>query len=311
MKQAMKRDWVRRDFLSLMGIGGVVFASGLVGCGGAAASAATPALGASPGKRRLAGDDFFFLQLSDTHWGFKGPPNPQADVTLEHAVATINAVDVQPDFIVFTGDLTHTTDDATERRTRMARFKEIVSALKVKDVRFIPGEHDASLDHGDAYREAFGETRYSFDHKGVHFIALDNVSEAGGVLGDTQLQWLSADLARIPADVQVVVLAHRPLFDLYPAWDWMTKDGARAIDILSQRDNVTVFYGHIHQEHHQMTGKIAHHSARSLVFPLPAPGSTPKKAPLPWDAASSDHGLGWRSIAMNDGRTQLSEVPFR
>jgi hypothetical protein len=72
MKQAMKRDWVRRDFLSLMGIGGVVFASGLVGCGGAAASAATPALGASPGKRRLAGDDFFFLQLSDTHWGFKG-----------------------------------------------------------------------------------------------------------------------------------------------------------------------------------------------------------------------------------------------
>jgi 3',5'-cyclic AMP phosphodiesterase CpdA len=307
----MKQDWERRDFLSLMGIGGVVFASGLVGCGGAASSAATPTLGVSQGMKRLAVEDFFFLQLSDTHWGFKGPPNPQADVTLEHAVATINAVDVQPDFIVFTGDLTHTTDDAVERRTRMARFKEIVSALKVKDVRFIPGEHDASLDHGDAYREAFGETRYSFDHKGVHFIALDNVSEASGILGDAQLQWLSADLARTPADMQVVVLAHRPLFDLYPAWDWMTKDGGRAIDILSQRDNVTVFYGHIHQEHHQMTGKIAHHSARSLVFPLPAPGSVPKKAPVPWDPASSDHGLGWRSIAMNEGRTQLTEVPFR
>jgi len=306
----MKQDWERRDFLSLMGVGGVVFASGLVGCGGAA-SAAAPTQGASQARGRLAGDDFFFLQLSDTHWGFKGPPNPQADVTLERAVATINAVDVQPDFIVFTGDLTHTTDDAAERRTRMARFKEIVSALKVKDVRFIPGEHDASLDRGDAYREAFGETRYSFDHKGVHFIALDNVSEASGILGDAQLQWLSADLARTPADVQVVVLAHRPLFDLYPAWDWMTKDGGRAIDILSKRDNVTVFYGHIHQEHHQMTGKIAHHSARSLVFPLPAPGSVPKKAPLPWDPASSDHGLGWRSIAMNEGRTQLTEVPFR
>jgi hypothetical protein len=307
----MKQDWERRDFLSLMGIGGVVFASGLVGCAGAASSAATGTPGASPAKRRLAGDDFFFLQLSDTHWGFKGPPNPQADVTLEHAVATINAVDVQPDFIVFTGDLTHTTDDAAERRTRMARFKEIVSALKVKDMRFIPGEHDASLDRGDAYREAFGETRYSFDHKGVHFVALDNVSEASGILGDAQLQWLSADLARVPADVQVVVLAHRPLFDLYPAWDWMTKDGARAIDILGQRDNVTVFYGHIHQEHHQMTGKIAHHSARSLVFPLPAPGSVPKKAPLLWDPASSDHGLGWRSIATNEGAVQLTEVPFR
>jgi 3',5'-cyclic AMP phosphodiesterase CpdA len=307
----MKQDWERRDFLSLMGIGGVVFASGLVGCGGAASSAATSTLGVSQGKKRLAGEDFFFLQLSDTHWGFKGPSNPQADVTLEHAVATINAVDLQPDFIVFTGDLTHTTDDAAERRTRMARFKDIVSGLKVKDVRFIPGEHDASLDRGDAYREAFGETRYSFDHKGVHFIALDNVSEASGILGDAQLQWLAADLARTPADMQVVVLAHRPLFDLYPAWDWMTKDGGRAIDILSQRDNVTVFYGHIHQEHHQMTGRIAHHSARSLVFPLPAPGSVPKKAPVPWDPASSDHGLGWRSIARNEGRTQFTEVPFR
>ena len=48
--------------------------------------------------------------------------------------------------IVFTGDLTHTTDDATERRARMKRFREIVSALAVKDVRFMPGEHDASLD---------------------------------------------------------------------------------------------------------------------------------------------------------------------
>jgi 3',5'-cyclic AMP phosphodiesterase CpdA len=307
----MKQDWERRDFLSLMGIGGVVFASGLVGCGGAASSVAPSATGVSASGKRRAGEDFFFLQLSDTHWGFKGPPNPQADVTLEHAVATINAVDVQPDFIVFTGDLTHTTDDAAERRTRMARFKEIVSALKVKDVRCIPGEHDASLDRGDAYREAFGETRYSFDHKGVHFIALDNVSEASGILGDAQLRWLSADLARTPTDVQVVVLAHRPLFDLYPAWDWMTKDGAQAIDILSRRDNVTVFYGHIHQEHHQMTGKIAHHSARSLVFPLPAPGSVPKKAPIPWDPSSSDHGLGWRSIAMNEGTTQLTEVPFR
>jgi len=307
----MDQDWKRRDFLALMGVGGVVFASGLVGCGGSAA-------GAGQGKPALEGgrilgpkEDFFFLQLSDTHWGFKGAPNPQADVTLERAVATINAVDQKPDFVVFTGDLTHTTDDPAERRTRMARFKEIVSALKVKEVRFLPGEHDASLDGGEAYREAFGETHYAFDHKGVHFVALDNVSEASGIIGDAQLKWLADDLGRVPADVRVVVLAHRPLFDLYPAWDWATTDGARAIDLLSQRENVTVFYGHIHQEHHQMTGKIAHHSARSLVFPLPAPGSVAKKGPLPWDPQSADHGLGWRAIAANDRGLQITEVPLR
>ena len=51
-------------------------------------------------------------------------------MTLEHAIATINAVDVQPDFIVFTGDLTHTTDDAAERKARLGRVKEIASTLK-------------------------------------------------------------------------------------------------------------------------------------------------------------------------------------
>ena len=34
-----------------------------------------------------------------------------------------------------------------------------------------------------------------------------------------------------------------------------------------------------------MTGHIAHHSARSLMFPLPVAGSQPKRTPLPWDPA--------------------------
>src|SRR5262245_26550276 len=122
----------RRDFLKLAGLGGVVFASGLGFDRGADA----------------AQQDFFFVQLSDTHWGFKGAPNPEADHTLQKAVAAVNALAKQPDFVVFTGDLTHTTDDDQERRRRLAQFKEIVGALKVKTLRFMPGEHDASLDNG-------------------------------------------------------------------------------------------------------------------------------------------------------------------
>ena len=60
--------------------------------------------------------------------------------------------------------------------------------------------------------------------------------------------------------------------------------------------NVTVFYGHIHQEHHQMTGHIAHHSAKSLIFALPAPGSQDKRTPLAWDASAPYKGLGFREI---------------
>ena len=45
-----------------------------------------------------------------------------------------------------------------------------------------------------------------------------------------------------------------------------------------------------------MTGHIAHHSAKSLMFPLPPPGSLPKKAPVPWDAAAPYKGLGFREV---------------
>lgn len=45
-----------------------------------------------------------------------------------------------------------------------------------------------------------------------------------------------------------------------------------------------------------MTGHIAHHAAKSLMFPLPAPGSQPKRAPLPWDASQPYRGLGYREV---------------
>jgi hypothetical protein len=275
----------RRQFAKLAGLGGVAFASGLF--------SSVP--GASAAGAAMA-EDFMFVQLSDTHWGFKGPPNPEAENTLKKAVAAVNGLKTQPDFIVFTGDLTHTTDDAQERRKRMGEFRDIVQELKVKTLRFMPGEHDASLDNGAAYREFFGDTHYSFDHKGVHFIVLDNVSDPAAKLGEAQLGWLQQDLAKLKKDQPIVVFTHRPLFDLYPDWDWATRDGKAALDALMPYQHVTVFYGHIHQEHHQMTGHIAHHAAKSLIFPLPAPGSQPKRTPLPWDASAPFKGLGWRSI---------------
>ena len=269
----------RREFLKLLGMGGVVFASGL-----------------SRRVRAAGYDDFYFVQLSDTHWGFEGPSNPDAKGTLKKAVAAVNALGQPPDFVMFTGDLTHTTDDPKERRQRMAEFRDIVSALNVKTVRFMPGEHDAALDNGKAFKEFFGDTHYTFDHKGVHFIVVDNVSDPAAQIGDEQLDWLSADLARQPKDADIVVFTHRPLFDLYPQWDWATRDGAKAVDILTPYSNVTVFYGHIHQENHFKTGHIAHHSAKSLMFPLPAPGSQPKRLPVPWDAAQPYKGLGFREV---------------
>jgi heme/copper-type cytochrome/quinol oxidase subunit 2 len=291
----MKLETDRREFLKLAGLGGgVVFASTLWGH-----------------ALRGANAEFHFVQLSDTHWGFEGLPNPDAKGTLPKAIDAVNALSRQPDFVVFTGDLTHTTDDAGKRRDRMKQFRDVAGKLKAKTVRFLPGEHDASLDRGEAYQENFGATHYAFDHKGVHFVALDNVSDPGSIVGEAQLEWLASDLAKQKKDAPVAVLTHRPLFDLYPEWDWATKDGAAAMALLEPFEHVTVFYGHIHQENHHRTGHIEHHSAASLIFPLPAPGSVPKKAPVPWDPTRPYGGLGWRDVEASPGAGsfRLDEKP--
>ena len=302
----------RRELLRLLGVSGVTFASGLWGCAAPArAGAGSPVAARGEGApEEVAPRDFFFLQLSDTHWGYQGAANPEADHTLRATIATINAVSIRPEFVIFTGDLTHTTDDAALRRERMKTFKSIVSELAVKEVRFIPGEHDASIDGGEAYREFFGETHYAFEHDGVYFLALDNVSQPGAILGEAQLAWLEQQLSRVPKTSPLVVFAHRPLFDLYPEWDWSTKDGAQAIEILGRHPNVNVFYGHIHQQHEQRTGTLLHRAARSLVFPLPAPGSVPKKAPLAWDPDSADHGLGYREVDREREALRVQEHRF-
>ena len=196
-------------------------------------------------------------------------------------------------------------------RRRLAEFRDLARGLKNPNVRFMPGEHDAALDDGAAYRELFGPTHYAFDHKGVHFISLDNVSDRAARIGEEQLGWLKADLEKRKRDERIVVLAHRPLFPLYPQWDWATRDGEQALELLMPYRNVVVFYGHIHQEHHYKTGHIEHHSAKSLIFPLPAPGSMPKREPIKWDPAQPYRGLGYREVEAEAGPVayRITELP--
>jgi Calcineurin-like phosphoesterase len=107
----------RRDFLQLAALGGsAIFVSGV-------------ARGASP-ARASPHEDFYFVQLSDTHWGYEGAANPDARGTLPRVIAAINALPRPPDFIMFTGDLTHTTNDPLERRRRLAEFRDLTTSLR-------------------------------------------------------------------------------------------------------------------------------------------------------------------------------------
>jgi Calcineurin-like phosphoesterase len=288
----------RRDFLKLSG----------TALGGAALLQLTGTAEAASflrGRNGEAPTPFSIVQLSDTHVGFQGPPDPLGTKAFERAVDLINGLDRQPDLILFTGDLTHDSEDPAEHAKRMKSFRTIADRLRVKKRYHVPGEHDAALDGGTLFRENFGETHYSFDHRGVHFVALDNVSLGKPIVGAAQTAWLKSDLARYPKTAPIIVFTHRPLFDLRADWEWFTADGDAVMNVLAPYDNVTVLYGHIHRADHHTAGKIQHHAARSLIFAFPDPATAGEKKPLPFDATQPFHNLGIRQVrsaplAIND-----------
>jgi 3',5'-cyclic AMP phosphodiesterase CpdA len=239
---------------------------------------------------------FTFAQFSDPHVGFQGPPDPLGTKALESAVGLINKSARRPDFVLFTGDLTHDAESRDARAQRMQLFKAIAGRINTPTIHTVPGENDAALDGGVLYREHFGESHYSFDHKGVHFIALDNVSRGRPEVGAEQLAWMKADIARFPKTAPIVVFTHRPLFDLKPEWEWFTTDGDEVMNALVPYENVTVLYGHIHRHHVQQNGKVKHYAARSLIFAFNDPAANEDKKPLPFDKQDPFKDLGIRLV---------------
>lgn len=281
----------RRELINIAGFAGVglVFGSALGGSA-LAQGYGTPA--------PVLPEDFFFVQLSDLHWGFNDVViNPDPEGTLKKAIVAVNGLSRQPDFVLVSGDMIHATPDARERRRRMAEVKSLLGELRVKDIKYAPGDHDAAADQGEAYREFFGKPNYTFDHKGAHFVVLDNSSDKDFRLGDAQLAWLAADLRQLAPDTPVVVVAHRPLFDLYRPWGWFTPDGDKAMELLRPH-KATVFYGHIHHPHHTTAGGLVHHAGTTLMLPLYPAGTRADRTMRPWDPAQPYAGMGWRSASM-------------
>jgi hypothetical protein len=69
-------------------------------------------------------------------------------------------------------------------------------------------------------------------------------------------------------------------------------------------------FDHIHQEHHQMTGNIAHHAAESLISPFPLAGTMPKRMPVPWDPAHLFKNLRFRSAQTDGSGLRLGTNPI-
>ena len=250
-----------------------------------------------------------FVQISDSHIGFNKAANPDVTGTLKVAIERIKAVDHQPAFILHTGDLTHSA--------RPAEFDTLSETLKDvrRDIFYVPGEHDTAGDDGKLYLERFGkqskgQSWYSFDHQGVHFIGLSNVMavEGLGQLGQTQIAWLKDDLSGQSDSTPVVVFAHIPLWSVYPKWGWATDDGEEALSYLKRFGSVTVLNGHIHQVMQKVEGNVTFHTAMSTAFPQPAPGSAPSAGPMTVPAERLRSVLGIADVNFKPGNQTLAIV---
>jgi len=240
------------------------------------------------------------------------PVNPDTLGTLKEAIAKVGALPAKPAFMIHTGDITHLSkpdqfDDAAQ----------VIGSAGL-DVHYVPGEHDL-LDEtpGKSYLERYGKNAkgagwYSFDHNGVHFIALVNVAnlQAGsmGVLGAEQLAWLADDVKGLSASTPIVVLAHIPLWTIYKDWGWGTDDAEQALSLLKRFGSLTVLNGHIHQIIQKVEGNVAFHTALSTGFPQPAPGAAPAPGPMAVPAEKLRSVLGIRSVSYVQGKEVLATI---
>ena len=255
-----------------------------------------------------------FVQISDTHIGFRREANPDVVGSLRRAMADVNALQQAPAFVVHTGDVSHLS-----KAEEFGSARELLRELHVDRVHTIPGEHDAIDDGVTGYLKYFdhdgnGRAWYSFDQAGVHFIGLNNVLNfkfgTMAALGDEQLAWLKADLAGRSSSTPIVVLGHIPLWTIWEPWGWGTSDSAQAMALLRPFGSVTVLNGHIHQVMQKVEGHIALHTAMSLAYPLPTPGHAGIGEPGPLKVPAGELGkvLGTRQLTVVPGRSELALI---
>jgi Icc protein len=294
-RQLVAREVDRRGFLkcaSWAGAAAVWTVSGgvLSACGAAALQS-----GARPGS--AATHDLFFVQISDSHIGFKGTANPDVTGTFQEAINQINALPQSPAFVMHTGDLTHTAS-----ADQFGMVKDMLASIRTPTTLVLPGEHD-TVEGPQLYLDTFGkgtkgEGWYSFDHAGVHFLSLVNVVNLTnlGHLGQEQIDFVQRDLSGLGSDTPLVVFAHVPLFSVYEKWGWGTDDSLRALSFMRRFASVTVLNGHIHQVMSRVEGNVSFHTMPATAYPLPAPGKAPAPNPVTLPAGQLHGVLGIREV---------------
>ncbi|MGN6454252.1 MAG: metallophosphoesterase family protein [Steroidobacteraceae bacterium] len=301
----------RRGMLKCLAFGGAGTVFALAG------GVFTPidlAVAASDPKGAAALGKPLFVQISDTHIGFNKEANPDVMATLNRSIDVVNALPEQPALLIHTGDITHLSKPA-----EFDLAQQLFSRLRTTEMHPTPGEHDTTDPTVSEYFNRFGKASgnkgfYSFDHAGVHFIALINVLQFKpgglGTLGTEQLAWLASDLKGRSSSTPIVVFAHMPLWSIYEPWGWGTGDAPQMMEQLRRFGSVTVLNGHIHQIVQKVEGNVTFHTARSTAYPQPVPGEGAGPGPpkVPTDQLPGMLGVTRVSVVKHPHSLRLDDA---
>ena len=163
------------------------------------------------------------------------------------AVERLNLL--RPTFVMSVGDLIEGySEDPAEIEAEWKEFLGFIDAMQMKFF-FVAGNHDVSNPKmHEMWRKHFGREWYSFDYRGVHFVALSS-EDTHDQIGPEQLAWLKDDLAKRTDARWTLLFFHKPL--------WVISERAKAAGnedktnwpavekLLGDRPH-SVFAGHVH-----------------------------------------------------------------
>lgn len=220
--------------------------------------------GTNPRSEEKSSENVFcFAFLTDVH--LNKDNNGNGYEGLEKALNDAKSRGV--DFVIFGGDVTDLDGLKPEQEqtadSLLARFKSIVDESGLQAY-FTIGNHDRFYTFNSQsdpsgfkmFQKHLGETNYSFDHKGVHFVVLNSVQRDSAhtyLINNEQLQWLENYLAKIGKETPLVVTTHVPFQSLYyPAIEGkiiptdMLENFKQVWDLLLNYNLKAILQGHQH-----------------------------------------------------------------
>lgn len=205
-----------------------------------------------------------------------------------------------PDLVLTLGDNVYQSGDESNWQTKWDGPDQFGTVRATVPVRPAIGNHDIASDGSvDPYLRRFPELEgrrwYSFDHGGVHFVALDSTQSLAP--GSAQHDWLGKDLARQTREGWTVLYLHHPLLGAHSLQSNRNRMPEPVPDRLGQlgpllaRHGVDlVLAGHEHQ--YERSVPINEAGTVQVVAGTGGAKLYPNPQPRPWNAATvSRHGF--------------------